>query len=75
VLLRFDRNQDASPFVDAAVASGVPLRVVDIADADIAALYECKFVLVRPDGHVAWRGDNCTNDAGLILDWVRGVKV
>ena len=74
VLLRFDRNQDASPFVDTAVGSGVPLRVVDIADADIAALYERKLVLVRPDGHVAWRGDNRTNEAGLIINRVRGIK-
>ena len=35
----------------------VPLAVQTIADPEIAALYERRLVLVRPDGHVAWRGD------------------
>ena len=34
-----------------------------IAEPHIAALYERKFVLVRPDGHVAWRGDRMPEDA------------
>jgi hypothetical protein len=55
VLLRFGRNIDASSLVAAAAACRVPLKVVDIDDRDIAALYEHKLVLVRPDGHVAWR--------------------
>jgi hypothetical protein len=29
-------------------------------------------VLVRPDGHVAWRGDRVPADAGQLFDHVRG---
>ena len=50
---------------------GVPLRVETITDPDIAALYEEPLVLVRPDGHVAWRGKSVA-DARWIIDVVRG---
>jgi Aromatic-ring hydroxylase, C-terminal len=37
-----------------------------------AALYERKLVLVRPDGHVAWRGDAPPADPLAMIDRVRG---
>ncbi len=33
-----------------------------ITEPQIAALYERRFVLVRPDGHVAWRDDHMPED-------------
>jgi len=51
---------------------GMPLEVVDIDDAAIAGLYERRLVLVRPDGHVAWRGDAPPADGGAVLDRARG---
>ena len=53
-------------------ACGVPLNTVSIADPAIAALYERALVLVRPDGHVAWRGDRPPIDPLAIVDHVRG---
>jgi 2-polyprenyl-6-methoxyphenol hydroxylase-like FAD-dependent oxidoreductase len=53
---------------------GVPMRVVDISDAEIAALYERPLVLVRPDGHVAWRGEACPADVAVVIDAVRGAN-
>ena len=38
-------------------AGSTPLQVVPLDDPAIAALYARRLVLVRPDGHVAWRGD------------------
>jgi len=35
--------------------------------------YERRLVLVRPDGHVAWRADTEPDDALAIIDRVRGV--
>jgi hypothetical protein len=49
----------------------VPLRVEHIDDASIAALYGRRLVLVRPDGHVAWRGDT-VGEPERIADTVRG---
>lgn len=61
---------DVASFV--AAAGPIPLRVEAIADPAIAALYERKLVLVRPDGHVAWRGDTPDRDPGDILAIVTG---
>jgi hypothetical protein len=73
-LLRFGTPPtDVDALIDAAKARGVPLRAVTIAEPEIAALYESKLVLVRPDGHVAWRGDECPADPGAIVDRMRGV--
>ncbi len=65
------RDGDPGPLCDAAGVRGVPLHAVAIADDAIAALYGTRLVLVRPDGHVAWRGDACA-DGGAIIDRVRG---
>jgi hypothetical protein len=53
----------------------VPLEAVSIDDPDIAALYERNLVLIRPDGHVAWRGDTAPADVAEIIDTVRGGRV
>ena len=36
------------------------------------AAYERRLVLVRPDGHVAWRADEAPAEAGALIDVVRG---
>ena len=38
----------------------------------VLAAYERRLVLVRPDGHVAWRADDEPADAGALIDVVRG---
>lgn len=40
----------------------------------IAKLYERRFVLVRPDQHVAWRGDEIPMDPLAVIDHVRGAS-
>ncbi len=54
-LLRFG-DADPSPLIDSAP---VPLETVIVDDASLASIYEAKLVLVRPDTHVAWRGNTC----------------
>jgi hypothetical protein len=58
-------------FSKEAKARGMPLEVVDLDDPAPARIYERRLVLVRPDGHVAWRGD-APVDAGAVLDRARG---
>lgn len=71
-LLRFDPRAGGAEMAAAAAARGVPLALHDIADAAAAARYETRLALVRPDGHVAWRGDVPPSDAGALIDTVRG---
>jgi 2-polyprenyl-6-methoxyphenol hydroxylase-like FAD-dependent oxidoreductase len=56
----------------AAARRGVPLRIHRIEHREAAALYGRGLVLVRPDGHVAWRGDSEPRDALALIDTVRG---
>jgi hypothetical protein len=50
----------------------VPLTTVSIANPAIATLYERALVVVRPDGHVAWRNDEAPADPIAIVDHVSG---
>ena len=76
VLLRFPGapEADVAGLEAAARAWGVPFAVEAVADPAIAALYAAPLVLVRPDGHVAWRGA-AAPDAAAILDTVRGARM
>lgn len=73
VLLAFGgAAADAAGFERAAATCGVPLRTVPVADPEIAKLYERRLVLVRPDGHVAWRSDAAPLDPLAVIDVARG---
>ncbi len=74
-LLAFEATADAEPLRRAAARRGVPLTLQRIDDVGIARLYERRFVLVRPDGHVAWRGDELPADPLAVIDRVRGAEV
>jgi len=50
----------------------LPLEVVRLDDEEAAEAYERKLVLVRPDGHVCWRGDALPDDCAAIIHTVRG---
>jgi len=63
---------DGSALEAAAAARGVPLTSVPVADAAAAKLYERTLALIRPDGHVAWRGDALPSDLIQVMDRVRG---
>lgn len=58
-----DETAARAAFGAAADSMGVPLRVLRIEEPEIANLYDKRFVLVRPDGHVAWRGEELPADA------------
>jgi hypothetical protein len=71
VLLAFDTVDGIDRMQSAFLRRRVPFRVEHISDPSLAALYERRFVLVRPDGHVAWRAD-VIESPELIVDTVRG---
>lgn len=73
VLLTFaPEKPTAEPVSEAAARLDIPLTVVSLSDPKAAALYAKRFVLVRPDGHVAWRADAMPNDISSILKTVTG---
>jgi len=68
VLLRIGAGApDGSAFESTAQARHVPSSTVAIT-ADAMKLYGRRLVLVRPDGHVAWRGDTIPPNAAEMLD-------
>ena len=72
-LLRMgDDAPDTAPFEQAFSRRGAPLSVFSIRHPDVCELYACKAVLVRPDGHVAWRSDLIPEDVDGVVDRVCG---
>ena len=67
-----DRASRVVALEAAAAKRGVPLKVEVIHDEAAARVYEFEYVLVRPDGHVAWRGHDVPDDGLAIIDRVRG---
>ncbi|HEX2225715.1 MAG TPA: FAD-dependent monooxygenase [Candidatus Binatia bacterium] len=73
VLLNFaGSNADMRPFTAAAMKLGLPLEVLPINDPNVRDKYERRLVLVRPDGHVAWRGNSLPERPDDVIDQVRG---
>ena len=67
----------AAAIIAAAGERQLPLKVVTIEDPNVATAamdaYERRFVLVRPDRHVAWRADTL-KESGTILDVAWGAR-
>jgi hypothetical protein len=63
---------DAGPIKAAAVQVGIPLHVLKLGRPDLRNLYERDLLLVRPDQHIAWRGDALPNDLAALLKSVVG---
>jgi hypothetical protein len=73
VLLRLGRDAPGSENMERAAAqAGVPLEVIALDLPEVSDLYQRRLVLVRPDGHVAWRADEPPADARAVIDIVRG---
>jgi hypothetical protein len=71
-LLRLDLTTRVTSIIEAAAERSVPLIVVDVKTPEASELYSHKLVLVRPDQHVAWRGDKEPADPLELIDIVRG---
>ena len=62
----------ADAFAAEAAQRRMPLKVLAPGDSRLRGRYEARFALVRPDQHVAWRGDVLPSDAGALLATVSG---
>jgi hypothetical protein len=75
-LLRLGPNAPFAPAIERAAAErNVPIWFPHFNEPQAVAAYERALVLVRPDGHVAWRGDQEPADAGSLIDMVRGQSI
>ena len=67
-----ENGNGPAEFLAAAKGAHVPLDVVQLTDPKVLEAYERRLVLVRSDGHVAWRGDQLDIDPRSLIDTVRG---
>ena len=65
-------QDEAAPLLEAFTARGVPLKLVLVDEPLLASVYQRRFVLVRPDQHVCWRGDQIPEDCLRLVETVRG---
>ena len=73
-LARRDPDVDVGEFTTAAGIRNVPLKLLDIPSNCEGGLQCEKLILVRPDQHIAWRGNKAPIDALALIDLVRGAR-
>jgi 2-polyprenyl-6-methoxyphenol hydroxylase-like FAD-dependent oxidoreductase len=66
---------EIAAFITAAKKVNLPLEVVLLDEPAVCEVYARQLVLVRPDGHVAWRGDAVPQNTVGIIDRVRGARI
>jgi hypothetical protein len=71
-LLKLSAGLDTRALEQAARVRGLPLTVLELARDDIRTLHGSDLVLIRPDQHVAWRGNSVPLDPNALLARVTG---
>lgn len=72
-LLRLGRAAGAGEDLkSAAMRAGVPLKVLDVPGEPARDLYGRDLVLIRPDQHIAWRGNDTPNNNDLLFAHLTG---
>lgn len=72
LLVTADGAGAAGPLVDAAARLHIPFAVLAPKDERLALLYRTRFALIRPDQHVAWRGNALPDASAELLRRVTG---
>ena len=72
LLLLPRRKDDGDGFAAAARNARIPLTRYAVDLPEVGDLYEAGMALIRPDQHVAWRGDRTPDDAAQVLRTVVG---
>jgi len=66
------RERDAADFRLAAANREIPITVLPIDSAPARDMYQSDFALIRPDLHVAWRGNKLPDDCEQLLATASG---
>lgn len=73
-LIVLDEAMDTSAVTATANEHGIPLSIVNAAQADVPDVYRNKLVLVRQDQHVAWRGNSVPEDLEEFFNILKGAR-
>jgi 2-polyprenyl-6-methoxyphenol hydroxylase-like FAD-dependent oxidoreductase len=71
-LLRLGGSHDVRGFGEAFAALRAPFRVLDLPDARARGLYGFDLILLRPDLHVAWRGNRVPSEPMRLASMATG---
>lgn len=71
-LVVIDGDVDTLAFEQAAARRRMPFAVLRLQRPDLLAIYARRLLLVRPDQHIAWRGNEPPRDAAGLLAQVCG---
>lgn len=72
-LVDFSGDGRADALLEVAAVQGLPVRHTVVTDRAARELWENDLVLIRPDHHVAWRGNRSPDDPREVVLRVRGV--
>jgi 2-polyprenyl-6-methoxyphenol hydroxylase-like FAD-dependent oxidoreductase len=67
-----NNSMEANSFVAAANKRGVPFDIVHLNSSEIRDQYGYDLILVRPDQHIAWRGNQLLESADSLLGKITG---
>jgi hypothetical protein len=66
-LLKLGRTQTETSSLENAIRSfGAPLTVMEVPDQIARDIYEFDLILLRPDMHIVWRGQQTPDDPALV---------
>jgi len=65
-------QEDARIIASAAAKRGVPLKAIELRMREARDLYERDLVLIRPDQHVAWRGNHLPENCDALIARLTG---
>jgi 2-polyprenyl-6-methoxyphenol hydroxylase-like FAD-dependent oxidoreductase len=71
-LLKLDPLASTGALERAARKYNVPFKILKLDSLEASELYDRKLILIRPDQHVAWRGDDLPHDCDRLINAVRG---
>jgi 2-polyprenyl-6-methoxyphenol hydroxylase-like FAD-dependent oxidoreductase len=71
-LLHFGELEGIEDLQKAFADRGAPMSVLHVDQADLAQVYDAPALLLRPDLHVAWRGELSGTDPHALVDRVTG---
>jgi 2-polyprenyl-6-methoxyphenol hydroxylase-like FAD-dependent oxidoreductase len=63
---------DVMDFKEAANNLCIPLKIFQVKESAALDLYQARLLLVRPDTHIAWRGDSIPNDIKDLFNKIIG---